>query len=212
MLQNYYLKNHGKFYFYNFHLFLLTLRVIITGASFAENFYGLERVTKNDQNINTKSKLHSLVSLTMVPYILTKLDGFFAERSRHNQQRSVINFSTIRFLYDLVVLGNWMLYTWGKSVTHSPILHILGMKLKHSGDNNTTAISLTKIIELSAFFIQFLEWWFTNQSSQANSILSLPIPPPPHSIAQNQHSKTKAGFCPICQLQLKNECVLRVSG
>lgn len=124
----------------------------------------------------------------------------------------MINFSSIRFLYDLIVLVNWMLYTWGKSATHSPILHILGLKLKHSGDTSSPGISLTKIIEISAFFIQFLEWWFTNQSSQAKSMLSLPIPPPPHSIAQSQYSKTRVGACPICQQQWKNECVLRVSG
>nr|SVE93781.1 EOG090X0AIN [Scapholeberis mucronata] len=192
-LQRYYLQNYG--------------------ASFAENFYGLERVTLNDHNLSSKGKIQSLVSLTIVPYILAKLDGFFSNANQQQgQARSVINFSSLRFLYDLIVLGHWMLYTWGKSVTHSPILKLLGLKLKHGGDNNTSTVSLTKMIELSAFFIQFLEWWFTNQSSQAKSMLSLPIPPPPHSSAQNQHSKIKAGSCPICQLPLKNECVLRVSG
>ncbi|EFX83681.1 hypothetical protein DAPPUDRAFT_301589 [Daphnia pulex] len=192
-LQNYYLRNYG--------------------ASFSENFYGLERVTKEDCTLNGKGSLHSLISLTILPYALSKLDAYFSERQQHNdQQRPVLNFSSIRFIYDLIVLVNWMLYTWGKSVTHSPILHLLGLKLKHGGDNSSPGISLTKIIELSAFFIQFLEWWFTNQSSQAKSMLSLPIPPPPHSIVQNQHSKPRIGVCPLCQQQWKNECVLRVSG
>ncbi|XP_046455316.1 peroxisome assembly protein 12-like [Daphnia pulex] len=191
-LQNYYLRNYG--------------------ASFAENFYGLERVTKEDCTLNGKGTLHSLISLTILPYALSKLDAYFSERQQHNQQHPVLNFSSIRFIYDLTVLVNWMLYTWGKSVTHSPILHLLGLKLKHGGDNSSPGISLTKIIELSAFFIQFLEWWFTNQSSQAKSMLSLPIPPPPHSIVQNQHSKPRTGVCPLCQQQWKNECVLRVSG
>jgi len=95
---------------------------------------------------------------------------------------------------------------------HATILHLLGMKLKHGGDNTSPGISLTKIIELSAFFVQFFEWWFTNPTSQAKSILSLPIPPPPHSAAQRKHPKTKQGQCPICQQPWKNECVLRVSG
>lgn len=192
LLQNYYLRNHG--------------------ASFAENFYGLERVTKDDCNLNSKGKIRSLISLTVLPYALSKLDNYFSERRQLNRHHPIINFSSIRFLYDLIVLVNWMLYTWGKSETHSPVLHILGLKLKHGDDNSSSGISLTKIIELSAFFIQFLEWWFTNQSSQAKSMLSLPIPPPPHSVAQSQHSKIRAGVCPICQHPLKNECVLRVSG
>lgn len=185
---------------------------ISTGASFAENFYGLERVTKDDVNLNPLGKLKSLISLTFFPYALSKLDSYFANQRHHTQTHPVMNFPSIRFLYDTVVLANWMLYTWGKSVTHSPILHVLGLKLKHSSESNNTGISLTKIIELSAFFIQFLEWWFSNQSSQAKSMLALPIPPPPHFIAQNQSSKRKCGACPLCQQQWKNECVLRVSG
>jgi hypothetical protein len=182
-----------------------------SGASFAENFYGLERVTKEDCSLNGKGTFHSLISLTVLPYALSKLDAYFSERQQNSSQHPLLNFSSIRFIYDLIVLVNWMLYTWGKSVTHSPILHLLGLKLKH-GSDNSSGISLTKIIELSAFFIQFLEWWFTNQSSQAKSMLSLPIPPPPHSIVQNQHSIPRTGVCPLCQQQWKNECVLRVSG
>nr|SVE74344.1 EOG090X0AIN [Daphnia barbata] len=192
LLQNYYLRNHG--------------------ASFAENFYGLERVMKDDHNLNGKTKIHSLISLTLLPYALSKLETYFSERQAPNQQHSMMSFSSIRFIYDLIVLINWMLYTWGKSLAHSPVLHLLGLKLKHSSDNSSPGISLTKIIELSAFFIQFLEWWFTNESSQAKSMLALPIPPPPHSVIQNQYSKPRAGACPLCQQQWKNECVLRVSG
>ncbi|KZS12034.1 Peroxisome assembly protein 12 [Daphnia magna] len=192
LLQSYYLRNHG--------------------ASFAENFYGLERVTKNDCRLNGKAKLCSLISLSVLPYALLKLDEYFSKRQPSTQQHPVMSFSSIRFIYDLIVLINWMLYTWGKSVTHSPVLHLLGVKLKHGGENSSPGISLTKIIEMSAFFIQFLEWWFTNQSSQAKSMLSLPIPPPPHSVVQNQNSKPRTGACPLCQQQWKNECVLRVSG
>lgn len=193
VLQNYYLKNYS--------------------ASFAENFYILERVGKDDCGLDLKGKIKSLLSLTVLPYALAKLDDYYSEARQSNQhQFPSISYSSIRFLYDLIVLINWMLYTWGKSATHSPILHLLGMKLKHGGDNTSPSISLTKIIELSAFFVQFLEWWFTNQTSQAKSILSLPIPPPPHSAAQTKHPKTKQGQCPICQQPWKNECVLRVSG
>lgn len=153
------------------------------------------------------------MSLTVLPYALAKLDDHYSEARQSNQhQFPAISYSSIRFLYDLIVLINWMLYTWGKSATHSPILHVLGLKLKHGGDHTSPGISLTKIIELSAFFVQFLEWWFTNQTSQAKSILSLPIPPPPHSTFQSKHPNTKQGKCPICQQTWKNECVLRVSG
>nr|SVE90675.1 EOG090X0AIN [Daphnia sinensis] len=211
LLQSYYLRNHGLLF-----SILNNLKIIIEpfliGASFAENFYGLERVTKNDGRLNGRAKMCSLVSLSVLPYALSKLDAYFSKRQPSNQQHPVMSFSSIRFIYDLIVLINWMLYTWGKSVTHSPVLHLLGVKLKHGGENSSPGISLTKIIEMSAFFIQFLEWWFTNQSSQAKSMLSLPIPPPPHSVVQNQNSKPRMGACPLCLQQWKNECVLRVSG
>ena len=157
--------------------------------------------------------MHSLLTLTVLPYVLAKFDNFISERQQQTSERQLfLSFSTLRFLYDLIVLSNWILYTWGKTLTHSPILHLLGLKLKHGSSASDQGISLTKIIELSAFFIQFVEWWFTNPTSQAKSVLSLPIPPPPHSVVQSQYPKTKLGVCPICQQQWKNECVLQVSG
>lgn len=191
-LQNYYLQKYG--------------------ASFSENFYGMERILKNDSPLDQKGKVLSLLSLTVLPYILSKFDDYLSERRQSDPRQLFLSFSSIRFLYDIIVLLNWMLYTWGKTVAHSPVLHLLGIKLNHGNDANDSGISLTKIIELSAFLIQFLQWWFTNPTSQAKSMLSLPIPPPPHStIAGGQH-KTKPGVCPICEQKLKNECVLRVSG
>lgn len=182
------------------------------GASFSENFYGMERILKNDSPLDQKGKVLSLLSLTVLPYILSKFDDYLSERRQSDPRQLFLSFSSIRFLYDIIVLLNWMLYTWGKTVAHSPVLHLLGIKLNHGNDANDSGISLTKIIELSAFLIQFLQWWFTNPTSQAKSMLSLPIPPPPHStIAGGQH-KTKPGVCPICEQKLKNECVLRVSG
>jgi len=191
-LQNYYLQKYG--------------------ASFSENFYGMERIMKNDSPLHKKGKFFSLFSLTVLPYMLSKLDEYLSERQQPVPRQTFLSFSSIRFLYDGIVLVNWMLYTWGKTVTHSPILHMLGIKLSHGNSENDSALSLTKIIELSAFLIQFLQWWFTNPTSQAKSILSLPIPPPPHSKVTGAQYNTKPGVCPICEQKLKNECVLRVSG
>ena len=147
----------------------------------------------------------------MLPYLLSKLEDYLSP-SHQPGRRSPVNYSYIRFLYDMIVLFNWVLYTWGKSLTHSPILHLLGLKLKHGNADAEPGFSLTKLVEVAAFFIQFLEWWFTSQTSQAHSVLSLPIPPPPHSTILAQHPKVRPGQCPICGQQLKNECVLRVSG
>jgi len=191
-LQNYYLQKYG--------------------ASFSENFYGMERVMKNDSPLHRRGKFFSLLSLTVLPYILSKIDHYLLERQQTDLRQSFLSFSSIRFLYDVIVLLNWMLYTWGKTATHSPILHLLGIKLNHGSNDNDSGISLTKIIELSAFLIQFLQWWFTNPTTQAKSVLSLPIPPPPHSTITGTQHKTKPGVCPICDQKLKNECVLRVSG
>lgn len=167
---------------------------------------------KNDSPLHRRGKFFSLLSLTVLPYILSKIDHYLLERQQTDLRQSFLSFSSIRFLYDVIVLLNWMLYTWGKTATHSPILHLLGIKLNHGSNDNDSGISLTKIIELSAFLIQFLQWWFTNPTTQAKSVLSLPIPPPPHSTITGTQHKTKPGVCPICDQKLKNECVLRVSG
>lgn len=123
-----------------------------------------------------------------------------------------MSFSTVSYIYDLLALVNWILYTLGKSSSHTPLLRMLGVKLQHADESSSSSVSLTKIIEMSAFFIQFLEWWFNNQSTQAKSILSLPVPPAPHSKACEKSPKTKSGECPICHQPWKNECALRVSG
>ena len=183
------------------------------GASFSENFYGLERTLKNnDSPLRMKHKIHSLLSLTALPYTVAKLDDYVSQRLTNSRGRSLFSYSSIRFLYDMIVLINWMLYTWGKTPTHSPILHLLGIKLHHANNEDDSAITLTKVIELSAFLIQFLEWWFTNPTSQAKSMLSLPIPPAPQCVVGDDPMKIKPGVCPLCQQKLKNECVLRVSG
>ncbi len=171
----------------------------------------MERISKDDTSLGQTGRLKSLLSLTVIPYLLSKLEDSLSA-SRQPVQRSPVNYSYIRFLYDIIVLLNWVLYTWGKSLTHSPILHLLGLKLKHGNADAGPGFSLTKIVEVAAFFIQFLEWWFNNESSQAQSVLSLPIPPPPHSTIMSQNPKLKHGECPLCRQQLKNECVLRVSG
>nr|SVE93165.1 EOG090X0AIN [Moina brachiata] len=191
VLQSYYLKNHG--------------------ASFAENFYGLERVTNGGNPLSLKGKIKSLLGLTLPSYILNKIQEYLKGTDNAQTPRK-LSFSTVCHVYELLALVNWILYTLGKSSSHTPLLRMLGVKLQHADESSSSSVSLTKIIEMSAFFIQFLEWWFNNQSTQAKSILSLPVPPAPHSKACEKSPKTKSGECPICHQPWKNECALRVSG
>lgn len=188
----------------------LTL-LFTTGASFAENFYGLERVTLSGDQLSLTDQIKSLLSLTLPSYIFSKIQNYLAKKDDGHTVRK-LNFSTIRYLYDLLVLINWILYTLGKSSSHNPLLRVLGIRLQHADDSSDSGLSLTKVIEMGAFFVQFLEWWFTNQSTQAKSILSLPVPPAPHSKAWEKCPKAKTGECPLCRQPWKNECVLRVSG
>ncbi|KAJ6636854.1 Peroxisome assembly protein 12 [Pseudolycoriella hygida] len=62
-------------------------------------------------------------------------------------------------------------------------------------------------LELSAFFLQFVQWW-QNEASQGN-LTNLPVPEPPPLDA---NSSKYNGKCPICLQILQIPTVISVSG
>lgn len=80
------------------------------------------------------------------------------------------------------------------------------------------AVSLSTSLSLGVFFLQFLEWWYSSDNQSAvKALTSLPAPPPPLHLQQEQSGQdTQAGSdsrnCPLCQRLRTNATVLSTSG
>lgn len=91
------------------------------------------------------------------------------------------------------------------------------------------AVSLSTSLSLGVFFLQFLEWWYSSDNQSAvKALTSLPAPPPPLHLQQEQSSQdplpipanhgrrtqpsTDNRNCPLCQRLRTNPTVLSTSG
>lgn len=83
------------------------------------------------------------------------------------------------------------------------------------------AVTLSTSLSMGVFFLQFLEWWYSsdNQSS-TKDLISLPVPPPPLHLQQEQDTQdsppgpgiSNNRKCPLCQGLRTNATVLSTSG
>lgn len=134
---------------------------------------------------------------------------------------------TIATVYEMLRLYYIVSYTAGFAKVHDPLLKISGVELIYQNRNmpgwkdiwrglissKTSTYKVTlklflklvaSSLEIGAFFIQFLSWWYSDESKVGN-LTKKPIPKPPH---QN----TRTVLCPICLRLRKNEVVLITSG
>ncbi|XP_076607780.1 peroxisome assembly protein 12 [Chaetodon auriga] len=91
------------------------------------------------------------------------------------------------------------------------------------------ALSLSTSLSVGVFFLQFLEWWYSSDNqSTVKTLTSLPAPPPPLHLQQeqtgrdsppisgNQGEETQPGSdrknCPLCRRLRTNATVLSTSG
>lgn len=90
------------------------------------------------------------------------------------------------------------------------------------------ALSLSTSLSVGVFFLQFLEWWYSSDNqSTVKTLTSLPAPPPPFHLQQNQsgrdsppdsanHSEETQSFdsknCPLCLKLRTNATALSTSG
>merc|ERR1712004_478248 len=65
-------------------------------------------------------------------------------------------------------------------------------------------------LSVAVFFLQFLEWWYSQEEATRN-ITNLPIPPPPPKL-QSVNLPSAATVCPLCSRVRTNDTVLSVSG
>ncbi|XP_020509764.1 peroxisome assembly protein 12 [Labrus bergylta] len=88
------------------------------------------------------------------------------------------------------------------------------------------ALSLSSSLSMGVFFLQFLEWWYSSENqSTVKTLTSLPAPPPPLHLRQDQNNQEPSSNhsgdaqstsntvnCPLCRRIRTNSTVLSTSG
>ncbi|XP_077290086.1 peroxisome assembly protein 12-like [Arctopsyche grandis] len=120
-------------------------------SSFAENFYGLKRISLKSQmfsdgfHLPLKEESLSLLQLIAFPYLRQKLeqlvqhykydemDGLSPKGWRGIYRKVFINFYTfLHTAYEFLCLVQYLAYMSGKSKSHSPLLKILSLSLTYA--------------------------------------------------------------------------------
>ncbi|KAJ8266536.1 hypothetical protein GJAV_G00131560 [Gymnothorax javanicus] len=251
-----------------------------TSASFSENFYSLKRVVSSGPGrpahlgLPRKQRWRSLLLLTLVPYLRAKLEKILARQRDEDDFSIQLPQSTFRRMYRAFLAAypfvstaweGWvfcqqLLYIFGRTSRHSPLLWLAGVRLMHltaqdihsmdlkprplhltttqrvpsngrtmclvvkvpsvaqrlqglfSTAVSGVAMSLSTGLSLGVFFLQFLEWWYSSENqSTIKSLTSLPTPPPPLHLDQEQ-TAAAMNICPLCHNVRVNDTALATSG
>ncbi|KAK3908622.1 Peroxisome assembly protein 12 [Frankliniella fusca] len=220
------------------------------GGSFAETFYGLQRLCLktgcSPGNLPRREWFTSLFFLTVFPYLRSKLedlsvkylleeaDGLSPQsRWSKNIRHALMTFhKAFHLFWELWTLVQYLHYLSGNSNTHSPALALTKVALVYAEEDfnaysfpqmwqalssgtfrlsipsmKTVGSVMTRGLELAAFFIQFLQWWHSEQTR--TDITALPVPDDPPI---GEHAERFGGLCPICMNPWKVETLLSVSG
>ncbi|XP_026284915.1 peroxisome assembly protein 12 [Frankliniella occidentalis] len=220
------------------------------GGSFAETFYGLQRLYlktgSSPGNLPRREKFMSLFFLTVFPYLRSKLedlsikyqleeaDGVAPQSGWQRNARQLLmkSHQAFHLFWELWTLVQYLRYLSGRSNSHSPALTLTKVALVYAEEDmndysfsqmwqalssgsfrpslpsmKTVGSVMTRGLELAAFFIQFLQWWHSEQTR--TDITALPVPETPPI---GEHSERFGGVCPICMNPWKVETLLSVSG
>ncbi|XP_042580821.1 peroxisome assembly protein 12-like isoform X5 [Cyprinus carpio] len=132
-----------------------------TSASFSENFYGLKRAGEDGTraaHLGLRRRQHwrSLFLLTLLPYLHTKLEKILARQRDEDDFSIRLPQSFMQKLYraflaaypfvcmawDGWVFCQQLLYVFGKTRTHSPLLWLAGVKLSYLTANDILSLDL----------------------------------------------------------------------
>lgn len=149
-----------------------------------------------------------------------------------NFKESFVKFYRLfHFSWRIISLVQYLLYMTGRSESHSFILRLTGMSLVYRKDSEQKTVrdlwksawkdrskfpdisaellvrTLTFGMEMGAFFLQCLNWYYSNQNEQKLS--ALPIPKPPN---RDENFNKLDNKCPVCNKKRKIETALITSG
>lgn len=159
----------------------------------------------------------------------------------NNGQRIFLKlWPVLHFSWEGLILLFYIRYLIGKGNFHSPLLLLCGVRLANLNDADYEVIddraqtmlsfrnirslqqlgqwamervgsSLMNSLEVIAFFLQFLDWFYSSGSTP-RTIMSRPIPPAPQVSDVQKVGHLKTDECPICCKRRKQDTVLSVSG
>lgn len=183
------------------------------GSSFGESFYGLQRThTTTGELLTRNQEAISATILTILPYIERKL------RTRvQNDEAGMWEEYVLKIFnaYQASKAVHTFLYLTKYAASHSPIFRALKLTLRYPSEppkeDKATYIFL-KLLEVLAFFLQFIQWWYSNeQRRKVGGTLQNPEPVKEQPDAL-KICKTPAGECPICLMKIDNPTACSVSG
>ncbi|XP_050092709.1 peroxisome assembly protein 12 [Anopheles aquasalis] len=205
------------------------------GGSLAEVFYGLTRQSKGrgEDTFTVRDRNLSFVVLVVLPYVSRKLETHITRwrndledgKSVSAERRALVRLMPFaKAAYESVKLVHYVAYLAGGSTDHSPLLRLLRLSLTyHSEEEESWSLSevfqgkvriatvlstaLLRWLELSAFFLQFIEWWQTE--ANIGDLSKLPTPEAP---GLDINASKYAGICPICLQKHIIPTAISVSG
>lgn len=77
----------------------------------------------------------------------------------------------------------------------------------------SVAVSLSTSLSMGVFFLQFLDWWYSSENQTTmKSLTSLPTPPPPLHLEDQDGALALHKVCPLCRKVRSNDTALATSG
>lgn len=198
-------------------------------ATFSENYYLMERIKSSHANKSTPpSVTSSLLALSLMPYVRRKLDKayenlndleFNGMLNLKNDQLTQLFYTLYPYVISLIDVTSFIClvrFAVGDSSSPTLLSHLLSIKLVRKDSSKPPKYgllpSLAKLVNYmltgSTFFIQFLDYWYSNESSRW-PLLAVNIPDAPEA---RKFSNCDPGHCPMCFKVRQNEAVLHSSG
>lgn len=198
----------------------------------SEVFYGISRFSTKSENFSRKDHFLSFVFLIVLPYLKIKLKSHLTKKNSspttntRQYQNWLRTYNAADSVYEFMKLFQFISYLANRSKSHTPVMRLINVGLQYIPPDETaidwnwhdliggkikmaTILSgvLFRGLELSAFFLQFLQWW-QNESTQKN-ITDLPVPPPPDRGIDGERYR---GICPLCLQTWNTPTVVSISG
>lgn len=208
------------------------------GGSLAEVFYSLSRLRTKNEQFSSLDKCLAFTLVVIVPYVSSKIANLITQwkddcdneiadaKVFRRKQMSIKAYKIAKGIHDCFQVVQYVGYLSDRSKTHSILNRIVGQHLVYlSAETNldwtwsdlfamnfNKSAVLTGIVfralELSAFFLQFVQWW-QNETTNG-SLTKLPNPEPPN-VNANAAGRYR-NICPICLQNWEIPTVNRVSG
>lgn len=183
------------------------------GSSFGESFYGLQRTDTLSGNLLTRQQEFISASiLTLMPYIERTLKT----RAQHEDISKWEEYLLKLFhAYKASKAVHTFMYLVKYAGSHSPIFRALKLTLRYPNEppkeDRLTYIFL-KLLEVLAFFLQFIQWWYSNDQRRKVGGTLLNPDALEESPDMLKKCNTPLGDCPICLMKIENPTACSISG